>query len=86
MTAILKRTDGFNIFSLFDYNIAYEIRLHRALEENILVTFHYFGGREILVDGEIGDDNSAFNNKLVCEQRIYHIINDVMKKVEQKIK
>ena len=43
--------------------------------------FHYFG-TEISVDGEVLGDN----NKLVCEQRIYHIINDVMKKVEQKIK
>ena len=73
MTATPERTDGFDIFSLFDYNIAYEIRLHRALEENMLVPFHYFGVTEISIDGEIIDDNSDFN-KLVCEQRVSHII------------
>ena len=75
MTATPERTDGFDIFSLFDYNIAYEIRLHRALEENMLVPFHYFGVTEISVDGEILDDNSDFN-KLVCEQRVSHIIDN----------
>ena len=29
MTATPERTDGFNIFELFDYNVAYEIRLNR---------------------------------------------------------
>ena len=31
MTATPERTDGEDIFKLFDYNIAYEIRLHGAL-------------------------------------------------------
>src|SRR5699024_11575723 len=42
MTATPERTDDMDIFSLFDYNIAYEIRLQRALEEKILSPFHYF--------------------------------------------
>ncbi len=75
MTATPERTDGFDIFNLFDYNIAYEIRLHRALEENMLVPFHYFGVTEISVDGNILDDNSDFNS-LVCEQRVSHIIDN----------
>ncbi|AKK02845.1 DUF3427 domain-containing protein [Corynebacterium epidermidicanis] len=43
LTATPERTDKFNIFELFDYNVAYEIRLQRALEEKMLVPFHYFG-------------------------------------------
>lgn len=43
MTATPERTDNFNIFELFDYNIAYEIRLQEALEEDLLCPFHYFG-------------------------------------------
>lgn len=43
MTATPERTDKFNIFELFDYNIAYEIRLQEALEEELLCPFHYFG-------------------------------------------
>ena len=43
MTATPERTDGGDIFKLFDHNIAYEIRLHQALEEEMLAPFHYFG-------------------------------------------
>ncbi len=32
MTATTERTDEFIIYELFDYNIAYEIRLQEALE------------------------------------------------------
>lgn len=48
MTATPERTDGFNIFDLFDHNIAYEIRLQRALDENMLCPFHYYGVAEYL--------------------------------------
>ncbi|MHA6527721.1 DEAD/DEAH box helicase [Corynebacterium pyruviciproducens] len=43
LTATPERTDGFNIFELFDYNVPYEIRLGEALDQNMLVPFHYYG-------------------------------------------
>src|SRR5690606_27749580 len=43
MTATPERTDGNNIFEQFDYNIGYEIRLNRAMEEEMLSSFHYYG-------------------------------------------
>ena len=43
MTATPERTDGFDIFKQFNYDIAYEIRLQKALEEDMLCTFHYYG-------------------------------------------
>ncbi|RZH89963.1 DEAD/DEAH box helicase, partial [Staphylococcus aureus] len=43
MTATPERSDELSIFELFDYNIAYEIRLQAALESDILCPFHYFG-------------------------------------------
>ena len=46
MTATPERTDGINIFELFDYNVAYEIRLQQALDENMLCPFHYYGVAE----------------------------------------
>lgn len=47
MTATPERTDEENVFEIFDYNIAYEIRLKQALEENILCPFHYYGITDI---------------------------------------
>lgn len=73
MTASPERTDGFDIFQLFDHNIAYEIRLQQALEEDLLCPFHYFGVTELTVDGVIIDDNTDFRY-LVSEERVNHII------------
>ena len=78
MTATPERTDGFDIFSLFDYNIGYEIRLNRALDEGLLCPFHYFGVTDISVDGQILDDNSDFN-LLVSEERVERIIETINK-------
>ncbi|TCZ71828.1 DUF3427 domain-containing protein [Flaviaesturariibacter aridisoli] len=73
MTATPERTDGLDIFRQFDYNIAYEIRLQKALEEDILCNFHYFGVADIFVDGDKKDDRAVFN-KLVADNRVEHII------------
>lgn len=73
MTATPERSDGFDIYDLFNHNIAYEIRLHRALEENMLVPFHYHGISEITVDGQLLDDHSDFN-RLTCDARVNHIL------------
>lgn len=73
MTATPERSDSLNVFELFDYNIAYEIRLQKALEENMLVPFHYFGITDLQIDGEIINDHSQFG-QLVSEDRIEHIL------------
>ena len=73
MTATPERTDGTNIFELFGYNLAYEIRLHRALDEGMLSPFHYYGVTDITVDNEVVDEYSDFN-KLTSEERVNHII------------
>ena len=73
MTATPERTDGFDIFNLFDHNIAYEIRLHKAMEEDMLSEFHYYGVQDISVDGKIIDENSDFRY-LEAEERVKHII------------
>lgn len=50
MTASPERTDGFDIYSLFDHNIAHEIRLQEALNEDLLCPFHYFGISDITIE------------------------------------
>lgn len=57
MTATPERTDSFDIFALFDHNIAYEIRLQKALDEDMLCPFHYYGVHEFL-----GDDGSRVDS------------------------
>ncbi|MDM5332134.1 DEAD/DEAH box helicase [Ureibacillus composti] len=76
MTATPERTDGFNIYELFDYNIAYEIRLQAALEEDMLCPFHYFGVLDYEKDGQLIDDATELRN-LVSHERVHHIIEKI---------
>ena len=61
MTATQK-DDGYDIFQIFDHNIAYEIRLHDAMEEKLLGLTHYFGVTDLSIDGIL--ENSDFNLQL----------------------
>ena len=54
-----KRDDnleGRNIYEIFNHNIAYEIRLQQAMQEDLLCPFHYMG----ITDLEIVDDNLIY--------------------------
>jgi len=73
MTATPERTDGNDIFKLFDHNIAYEIRLNRAMEEGMLSSFHYYGVSDLCVNDDVIDDKSDFN-LLTSNERVDRII------------
>ena len=70
-----KRDDnveGRNVYEIFDHQIAYEIRLQQAMEENLLCPFHYFGITDLEI---IGDDKHNKNfTMLTCDERVKHII------------
>lgn len=74
MTATPERTDGNDIFSIFDHNIAYEIRLNEAMEEDMLSQFHYYGVTDITLNDQVLEETSEFN-LLTSDERINHIIN-----------
>jgi superfamily II DNA or RNA helicase/HKD family nuclease len=74
MTATPERTDGFNVFELFDYNVPYEIRLNHALEEDMLAPFHYYGVSEITYDdGRTVTDETELS-VLISPERVDHLI------------
>jgi superfamily II DNA or RNA helicase len=76
MTATPERTDGVDVFELFDHNIAYEIRLQKALEMKILCPFHYYGITDLTVNGACIDELADFN-ALVSDERIKHILRQI---------
>ena len=71
MTATPERTDGFNVFELFDYNVPYEIRLNDALEADMLSPFHYYGVADL--DGEFSDGPAPVSF-LASDERVSHIV------------
>ena len=76
-----KRDDGKaskNVYELFHYQIAYEIRLQQAMEEDLLCPFHYFGISDISV---VTDEQMKARNiseedfgKLTSDERVRHVI------------
>ena len=66
-------TKKYDIYQLFEYNIAYEIRLKDALDLNLVCPFHYFGIAELEIDDIVYEDKSTFN-KVDLDQRIDHVI------------
>lgn len=76
MTASPERTDDFDVFATFDHNIALEIRLQQAMEENLLCPFHYFGITDMEMDGVVIDEKTEIENFrfLVSDKRVDYII------------
>ena len=76
MTASPERMDDFDIFKLFDHNIACEIRLQQALEEDLLCPFHYFGITEFISDanGEVDENDLRSFSRLVADERVDFIL------------
>lgn len=74
MTATPERTDGFNVFELFDYNVPYEIRLSHALEEEMLSPFHYYGVADLTYeDGRTTTDETELH-VLISPERVDHLL------------
>lgn len=76
-----KRDDniaGRNIYEIFHYQIAYEIRLQQAMEEKLLCPFHYFGISDIVMLGDKQVNAKKITdrdfNMLTGEERVKHIV------------
>ena len=76
-----KRDDyieGKNVYELFHYQIAHEIRLQKAMEDDLLCPFHYFGISDIAIfDEKISSEKKLLEkdfNSLTDSQRVDHII------------
>lgn len=69
-------TNNYDIYTIFDHKIAYEIRLQQALEEDLLCPFHYFGITDLEVNGEVFNDNTGVKNfsSLISKDRVNYII------------
>ena len=76
MSATPERSDDFDIYEMFDHNIAYEIRLIQAMEYNLLCPFHYYGITDLIIDGETINEKEDFN-QLTCSARVDHIIEKI---------
>lgn len=74
LTATPDRMDDFNIYRLFDYNVACDIRLQDALEVGMLAPFNYYGVSDYTdLSGNTVSDTSELA-KLVTEERLGYVL------------
>lgn len=73
LTATPERTDGASIYELFDYNVAYEIRLGQALDTGMLTPFNYFGVADYTTSEDLSLGATPLA-QLTAASRVDHII------------
>ena len=75
-----KRDDnleGRNIYEIFNHQIAYEIRLQNAMEEDLLCPFHYFGitDLEVIADAGKSSEKKIENFRyLTSDERVHNVM------------
>ena len=75
-----KRDDnleGRNIYEIFNHQIAYEIRLQDAMEEDLLCPFHYFGitDLDLIADGGKSSEERIENFRhLTSDERVENVM------------
>ncbi|WP_297639146.1 DEAD/DEAH box helicase family protein [uncultured Clostridium sp.] len=85
ITATPERMDNRDVFRLFDYNVAYEIRLFEAVNKGYLCPFRYYGIYDNSINyEEIGMQNgrykeSELEKKLMIDKRANLVLNHYKK-------
>lgn len=73
----LPNLEGRNIYEIFNHQIAYEIRLQNAMEENLLCPFHYFGITDLEVIADAGksiEEKVKHFRYLTSEERVLNVM------------
>ena len=78
ITATPERMDGKDVFSLFDQNVPYELRLRDAITNGLVVPFKYYGIRDELIEYGVAQTKGhkfveQFSDEAHCDF-IYHMI------------
>lgn len=89
ITATPERMDGEDVFSLFDQNVPYELRLRDAIINGLVVPFKYYGIRDELIEYGINQTRGhkfveQFSDEAHCDF-IYRMI-EKYKEPGQKLK
>lgn len=73
LTATPDRTDDFNVYAMFDYQLAYEIRLKEALAEQMLCPFEFVGVSDYVWQGQTVTEKTPLKH-LIQTERVDWII------------
>ena len=78
LTATPERMDNQDIFELFEQNVPFELRLRDAINNDLVVPFHYYGIRDDLINyGE--DDKNKVSKNIAESDNIDFIVKEIEK-------
>ncbi|MBR1416997.1 MAG: DUF3427 domain-containing protein [Bacilli bacterium] len=79
LTATPERMDNQDIFELFEQNVPFELRLRDAINNDLVVPFHYYGIRDDLINyGE--DDKNKVSKNIAESDNVDFIVKEIEKK------
>lgn len=71
LTATPERMDGKSVYDLFENNVPFDLRLREAIENNLVVPFHYYGIRNSFLsysDFEIKNEIGKIAKQMCSEE------------------
>lgn len=78
LTATPERMDNQDIFELFEQNVPFELRLRDAINNDLVVPFHYYGIRDDLINyGE--DDKNKVSKNIAESDNVDFIVKEIEK-------
>ena len=78
LTATPERMDNQDIFELFEQNVPFELRLRDAINNDLVVPFHYYGIRDDLINyGE--DDKNKVSKNIAESGNVDFIVKEIEK-------
>lgn len=76
LTATPERMDNQDIFELFEQNVPFELRLRDAINNDLVVPFHYYGIRDDLINyGE--DDKNKVSKNIAESDNVDFIVKEI---------
>lgn len=87
LTATPERMDNQDVFSLFDNNVPFELRLRDAIINNLVVPFHYYAIRDEFTDYS-SKDKSKIAREISRSANVNFIASQIekLKKTNEKLK
>lgn len=82
LTATPERMDGKSIYDIFENNVPFDLRLREAIENDLVVPFHYYGIKDSLLsysEEEIKNQISNISKQMCSEENCRFIAKEIQK-------
>lgn len=80
LTATPERTDNADVLDMFEQNVPYQLRLRDAIENDLVVPFHYYGIRDEYINYDISKSHKSMIAREVASEENCEFISENIQK------